>query len=181
MSVNVSKADIVWSYVALFFNLGSGLITLPIILRLLSTEEIAMNYLMLTIGSMVAIVDFGFSPQFGRNFTYVFSGAQKLEKEGLNENVKSNINYHLLRCLIDAAQMVFKYMSIIVLILMLTAGTWYIFVITHGFSNIRNSLLIWIVFSISTFYNIYFSYYSSLLTGRGLVKESKKAMIFFLC
>lgn len=178
MSVNVSKADIVWSYIALFFNLGSGLITLPIILRLLSTEEIAMNYLMLTIGSMVAIVDFGFSPQFGRNFTYVFSGAQKLEKEGLNENVKSNINYHLLRCLIDAAQMVFKYMSIIVLILMLTAGTWYIFVITHGFSNIRNSLLIWIVFSISTFFNIYFSYYSSLLTGRGLVKESKKAMIF---
>ena len=175
MSIKVSKSDVVWSYVALFFNLGSGIITLPLILRMLSTEEIAMNYLMLTIGAMVAVVDFGFSPQFGRNFTYVFSGAQTLEKEGVNHRVSSGVNYHLLRCLIDAARTVYKYMGIFVLILMLTAGTWYISKISEGFTNIRNCLLIWALYSFSVFFNVYFCYYSSLLTGRGMVQESKIA------
>ena len=71
-----------WSYIAQFFNVGAGFITLPLVLNKLSTEEIAMNYLMMTIGAMVALIDFGFSPQFGRNISYVFSGAQTLEKEG---------------------------------------------------------------------------------------------------
>lgn len=35
-----------------------------------------MNYLMLTVGSLVSLFDFGFAPQFGRNITYVFAGAQ---------------------------------------------------------------------------------------------------------
>ena len=175
MSVKVSRSDVIWSYIAQFFNVGSGFLTLPLVLHMLSTEEIAMNYLMMTIGAMVGMVDFGFSPQFGRNFTYVFSGAQKLEKEGLSSVVKSDVNYHLLRCLIDAAKMVYRYMSVIVLILMLSGGTWYISVITEGFSNIENSFIIWMLYSVSVFFNIYFSYYSSLLVGRGLVKESKKA------
>lgn len=177
MSVRASKSDVIWSYIAQFFSLGSGLITLPLVLHLLSTEEIAMNYLMMTVAAMVAMVDFGFSPQFGRNFTYVFSGAQRLEKEGLSSNVESKINYHLLRCLIDAAKLVYKYMSILVLVLMLTAGTYYISIVTKGFTNIENSLLIWILFSTSTFFNVYFSYYSAILYGRGMVKESKKAML----
>ena len=105
MSIKVSKSDVIWSYIAQFFSLGSGLITLPLVLHLLSTEEIAMNYLMMTVAAMVVMVDFGFSPQFGRNFTYVFSGAQRLEKEGLSSKVDSTVNYHLLRCLIDAAQL----------------------------------------------------------------------------
>ena len=73
MDIKVSKSDVVWSYVAQFFNIGAGFITLPLILHMLSTEEIAMNYLMLTIGSMVALIDFGFAPQFGRNVSFVFS------------------------------------------------------------------------------------------------------------
>ncbi len=89
MSIKVSKSDVIWSYIAQFFSLGSGLITLPLVLHLLSTEEIAMNYLMMTVAAMVVMVDFGFSPQFGRNFTYVFSGAQRLEKEGLSSKVDS--------------------------------------------------------------------------------------------
>ena len=127
MGISISKSDVIWSYISQVFGLGAGLITLPLILHMLTTEEIAMNYLMLTVGAMVAILDFGFSPQFGRNFTYVFSGAQKLEKEGLNDNVQKEINYHLLKCLIDAAEYVYRVISVIVLVLMLTFGTWYIY------------------------------------------------------
>lgn len=178
MNITLSKSDVIWSYLAQFFNIGSGLITLPLVLRMLSTEEIAMNYLMLTIGTMVALIDFGFAPQFGRNVSYVYSGAQELVREGIRqEKVTNVINYHLLKCLIDVAKMVYRYMSLIVLFIMLTFGTLYIYKVTDGFSNVNNSILIWVVFSVSTYFNIYFCYYISLLTGRGLVKESKIATL----
>lgn len=177
MEINVSKKDMLWSYVAQFFNVGAGFITLPLILHMLTTEEIAMNYLMLTVGSLVSLIDFGFAPQFGRNVTYVFSGAQHLEKEGLSADVDGMINYHLLKALILVAKRVYLYMSLIVLVLMLSLGTWYIWNVTNGFTNVDNSFYIWCVYSISTFFNIYFFYYSSLLTGRGQIKESKKAIM----
>ena len=177
MDISVSKADVIWSYLAQFFNIGAGFITLPLILNMLSTEEIAMNYLMLTVGSMVALIDFGFAPQFGRNITYVFSGAQTLEKNGLNGYVESTVNYHLLKNLIVVAKKVYIYMSIIVLCLMMTFGTWYIYSVTEGFTLVPHSFFIWALYSVSTFFNIYFFYYSSLLTGRGQIQESKKALL----
>ncbi len=177
MEISISKKDIAWSYVAQFFNVGAGLFTLPLILHMLTTEEIAMNYLMMTVGSLVALIDFGFAPQFGRNVTYVFSGAQKLEKEGINEDVSGNVSYRLLKGLILVAKKVYLYMSVAVLVMMLTFGTWYIWSVTKGFSNVDNALWIWLLYSVSTFFNIYFYYYSSLLTGRGLIKDSKMAIM----
>ena len=53
--ISVTKKDIIWGYLAQFFLVASGLITLPLVLNILSAEEIGMNYLMLTIGSLVSL------------------------------------------------------------------------------------------------------------------------------
>lgn len=177
MEVGVSRKDVIWSYVAQFFNVGTGFIILPVVLNKLSTEEIALNYLFATISGLVALLDFGFSPQFGRNVTYVFSGAQRLEKEGLSDNVSNKVNYHLLYCLISVAKKVYGVMSIIAMAFLLTIGTYYVYAVTKGFSVVDNALLVWIIFAASVFFNIYFSYYTSLLTGRGLQMEQKKALM----
>ncbi|MBL3945452.1 polysaccharide biosynthesis protein, partial [Bacteroides thetaiotaomicron] len=63
--MSVGKSDIIWSYIAKFLGIASGLLVLPFILNRLTAEEMGLNYLMLTIGSMVSLLDFGFSPQFG--------------------------------------------------------------------------------------------------------------------
>lgn len=94
MIIEISKKDILWSYIAKFFQVSSGVIILPLVLRLLTAEEIGMNYLMLTVSSIVALLDFGFGPQFGRNFTYVNSGAQSILREGVCKDVNGTINYH---------------------------------------------------------------------------------------
>lgn len=78
--IKISKADIIWNYIAQFFSLTSGLITLPLILKMLTVEEIALNYIFLTISSLVLLFDFGFSPQFSRNVSYVYGGAQSLKR-----------------------------------------------------------------------------------------------------
>lgn len=180
MQITLTKKDIVWGYFGQFFSMASGVLVLPFILRLLTTEEIGMNYLMLTVGSMVSLFDFGFAPQFGRNISYIFSGVQVLLKEGveINEGNKKEVNYRLLATMIKTSKYIYKIISFIVLFVMLTFGTLYIYKVTDGFKNVDNSLVIWLVYSISTFFNVYYTYYTSLLSGQGKIMESKKAMVY---
>lgn len=178
LGIEITRKDVTWSYVAKLFQIGSGLVTLPLILHLLTKEEVGMNYLMLTVSSIVGLLDFGFSPQFGRNFTYVNSGARHLYKEGVKEEGNSSeVDWHLLSVLIRTARYVYRRLSVIALLVMLTFGTGYIWYLTHGFADVKNSLYIWILYSFSTYFNIYFSYYSSLLTGSGMIRESSQAAI----
>lgn len=177
-TINISKKDVAWNYLATFFSLATGIIVLPFILHKLSPEEIGMNYLMQTVSSIVMLIDFGFRPQFGRNFTYVLSGVQSLKAEGVEQNHSGIINYHLLAVLLKTARRVYSLMSIAGLTLMLTGGTLYIYYVTNGFSTVEHSLYIWLIFSFSVYFNIYFSYYPTLLTGSGMIAESSKATVF---
>ena len=174
--VRITKKDIYWSYAAQFFNIGAGLITLPIILNRLNEDEIGLNYLMITISSMIALLDFGFTPQFSRNITYVFAGSPSIQKVGIAKSV-GTINYSLLSNMISVAKKVYAILAIVSVFLMLSVGTVYINKVTSGFSTVDHSLLIWIIYSLSIFFNIYYIYLSSLLTGRGQIMESKKAMM----
>lgn len=180
-TIKVTRQDILWGYFAQFFSIASGIIILPMVLKMLSAEEVGMNYLMLSVGQLVALVDFGFSPQFGRNVTYVYSGAQQLLKNGietLDHSKPIEINYFLLATLIQTARWIYRLMGGIVLFLMLTVGSTYIYQVTEGFNNISNSFLIWLIYSAGIFFQIYYSYYGALLTGSGKIKESRKAMVF---
>jgi O-antigen/teichoic acid export membrane protein len=180
MPISITKKDVFWSYLAQFFSISSGILVLPLVLHLLSPEEIGMNYLMLSIGSLVALFDFGFGPQFGRNITYIFGGAQELKKEGIITvyESKKKINYKLLATMIQTAKYVYQRLSLFVFVIMISLGTMYIYLVTNGFNKVHNSLLIWIIFSISIYFNMYYAYYSSLLIGKGMINESKKAIVF---
>lgn len=177
--ITISSEDINWSYFSKFLNLVSGLLILPLILRLLTENEIGLNYLMITVGALVTLIDFGFAPQFGRNISYIYSGAQDLREEGVDISKTSfEVNYHLLATLIHTARYVYRILGFIAIVFLLSFGTLYIYHVTDGFAKVEDSLLIWVIFSFSVFFNIYFSYYISLLTGKGMIMESNKANIY---
>lgn len=75
--------------------------------------------------------------------------------------------------MLEVAKMVYRRLSVLVLLLMLTIGTIYIYYVTDGFSSVKHSLAIWCVYSFSTFFNLYFAYFNALLTGTGQIKEEK--------
>lgn len=179
MEVKVTKKDILTGYIAQIFNHGTGVIVLPVILHKLSAAEIGMNYVMLSVGILATMADFGFSGQIGRNVTYVLSGARKIYR-GEIEKVENSglIDYRLLRIIIDASKYLYRRLSFAILLLLLSMGTLYMYHVTEGFSNVENSLAIWILYSVSVYFNLYFLYYNSLLTGAGLVMEQKLGVIF---
>ena len=178
-SITLSKKDVFWGYFAQFFSIASGMITLPLILRLLTKEEIGLNYLLLTFGSLVSLFDFGFASQFGRNISYIFGGAQSLQKEGIQvENYSREVNYRLLATMIHTARYVYRRIGLVVLTILLTFGTWYVYEVTNGFTTVHNVLIIWLIFSFSVFFEMFYSYYTALLGGSGMIMESRKAIVY---
>lgn len=177
MNIKISKADIIWSYIAQFLQMSAGILVLPYTLKMLTAEEVGFNYIMLTVGSLVALLDFGFSPQFGRNISYIFGGADQLIKEGVVQSQSMEINWSLLSNMIHVAKKVYFILSFFAFTLMITFGTWYIYTVTDGFCSISHVLLIWGLYSFSVYFNIYVSYYNALLTGSGKIKESKIAIV----
>lgn len=177
--IKITKTDVLWNYIAQFFSLASGLITLPLILKMLTVEEIALNYIFLTVSSLVLLFDFGFSPQFSRNVSYVYGGAQTLKKEGIEDvsSAEVAINYRLIATLVKVGQYVYLRLALLVLLVMLTVGSLYIYKVTDGFHSVAHSLPIWIIFSASTAFTIYYEYYNFLLTGKGAIKETKIALL----
>lgn len=179
--IQITPREVGWGYFAQFFAIASGVIILPLVLRLLSAEEIGMNYLMISVASLVLLVDFGFSPQFANNIAYVYSGAPSLQKNGLTRTevyAPGEMNYRLLATLIQTARWLYRLLGGLVLLLMLTAGTAYVYRVTDGFTNVRYALPIWILYSFSVFFQIYYGYYGALLTGSGKIRESKKASVY---
>lgn len=178
MGITITKIDVVWSYVAQFFNLATGFITLPLILKLLSADEVGFNYILISISSIVVLFDLGFSGQFSRYLTYIFSGAQKIQKEGISDDYSDTINEHLLASTIKTARRIYLIVSIISSFFLLTLGTWYVYVVTNGFILVSNAVLVWCIFCLSSFFNIYYLYFNAFLQGRGLIKENKQAQVY---
>lgn len=179
--IEVKKNDVFWGYFSQLVSLLSGVVVLPIILNKLTVEEIGLNYLLLTISSGLILIDFGFAPQIGRNITYIYSGVKKILKDGIQILPVEDdwqINYKLLKTAVEASKLLYTFLGGVVILLLLSFGTYYVSIVTNGFVTIPNSLLVWILFCVSVFFEVYYAYYSSLLNGKGLISAYRKAIVF---
>ena len=62
MEIHITKKDVLWGYIAQFFNIGAGILLLPVILKLLPADILGVWYIFLTISSLVQMIDCGFQP-----------------------------------------------------------------------------------------------------------------------
>lgn len=178
--MKITNKDIIWSYLSQIFQIGASLFILPIILKKLSSEEIGIWYIFISFSALINLLDFGLAPTFSRNISYIFSGAQKLVKEGTNIECSERVNYKLLKNTIYSVRLIYIQISLIIAILFNTAGIIYINSIlkTSEYLEKDKILLAWIVFVISLAFNYYYYYYTPMLLGRGLIKESHKTIVY---
>lgn len=179
MEIHITKKDVLWGYIAQFFNIGAGILLLPVILKLLPADILGVWYIFLTISSLVQMIDFGFQPTFTRNVAYVFSGAVKLQAKGLDKGQThlDHPNYPLLKNMISVMKRFYGGISLLVIFLLLTAGSWYIDDRTDHIAANEEIMISWFIYTTSTVLNLYYSYYNALLVGRGLVKENNQLII----
>lgn len=177
--MQLGKKDIAWNLIATSMRIASGLIVLPLVLRVLTKEEVGLWNIFVMIGSIVSLLDFGFSNSFSRNITYIFSGAKTLMAQGYEHIDKSDntIDYNLLKSVIHSMRWFYGILSIVFFALFTTLSPFYLSKVltNNNYSGNHNEIWIaWFVYGVLIAYQLYTYYYSSMLTGRGMVRQNLK-------
>lgn len=178
--MQIGKKDVIWNFVATFMRIASGVIVLPLVLRLLTKDEVGLWNIFLYIGSLATLLDFGFSNAFSRNITYIFSGVKTLKSKGYVavDDTDKSIDYGLLRSVISAMRRYYGILAGLFLILFFVVSPFYLSVILKKYTGNHEEIWIaWFTYGVLVAYQLYTYYYSSILTGRGLVKRSLQIII----
>lgn len=180
--MQINRKDVLWNFLATFLKTASSVILLPIILKILPTSDIGLWTIFVSLGTIVTILDFGFGPSFSRNITFIFSGAQKLTKEGFHSRMEHDtdveINYGLLKATLKAMKYFYLRVSLAIFFILLTIGTIYLHSVLQSYSGNKQLIYAaWFVFIIQISFTMYTDYYEALLTGRGFIADVKKITI----
>ncbi len=177
MRIETSKKDIIWNYIGVFVSFGYGIVMLPFSVYFLDDDSLGLWYVFQSIGAIAVLLDFGFSPTFGRNINYCWSGASRLEKEGaVFAQGNSEPDFVLMKKVIKTCKIIYGIISSAALILLVSAGSGYVLYVTD-FANTKVYLTAWLIYAVAVFMNIYFGYYSSFLRGVGAIAENNKSVI----
>lgn len=179
-NMEITKKDVFWNYGATFMRVASGMIILPLIIKLLPIEDVGLWGIFFSLEALIYILDFGFYTTISRNITYIFAGAKNLKKEGVDHIPSgSPINYRLLKGLLKTARIVYASVSVIMLALFLTVGTIYINKVLTGYAgDAHMARTAWYLYGLLLCYRFYTYYYDALLVGRGMIMRSKQITIF---
>src|SRR3990167_832985 len=113
MNTMLSRRDLYWGYAAQVLNIGLGLIMLPVIVRHMSTAEVGLWFVFITLISFAQLLELGFQPTISRNVAYIYAGAQKLSAFGLQENGNGNLNIPLLANLVAASRFIYRWIALL--------------------------------------------------------------------
>jgi O-antigen/teichoic acid export membrane protein len=168
MKINLSKKDVLWNYLGIFMSLSSNIVMLPFMIFFLDSEILGLWYVFTSIGAIATMFDFGFSVTFARNITYCWSGVKALKTEKVDHIDSQETDYILMGKVLNTCKRVYLLIASTSLLLLSTAGTFYIFTITRNISN-QNFFIAWLIYIIAIFLNLYYGYYSSFLRGVGAI------------
>lgn len=178
MNIKISKQDIIWNYLGNILNIGVSILILPFVLKYLSSNELGIWYVFISIETLILLLDFGFSPSITRNIVYAWIGVTEIVSEGtpeLNSDGNFKPNIRLIHTIIFSSKKIYLYISVFSAILILLIGTPYINLIAR--SDTKNILVAWGIFSIGLIINFYNSYWSPILKGIGAIKKSNQILL----
>ncbi|MDD4968799.1 MAG: O-unit flippase-like protein [Paludibacter sp.] len=175
----ITKVDVIWNFAATILKVAAGVLILPLVLHILPAEDVGLWTIFVSVGAMSFLLDFGFGDSFARNITYIFSGVKNLQKTG-HETVieKTEIDYSLLKGTIIAMRRFYGVISLFLLTLLTTLGSYYIYTVLKNYHGDRIQVFFaWGAYCILAIYQLYTLYYDALLRGRGMIKRSKQILV----
>jgi O-antigen/teichoic acid export membrane protein len=172
------KSASLWAMIGIVLRVGSSLFTLPLALRVLSPNELGLYYTFLSITGLVMLLDFGFAQSINRSAAFAMGGAKEFQATGIPEKINSSEpNWKLLGELLAAVQIWYRSIGVVLLLVMLIPGSYFILSLLDTSGLSRNYLYCWWLFAAVTAFSFVTTYWPSLLYGIGSVKSAAKAGI----
>jgi O-antigen/teichoic acid export membrane protein len=159
------RSTIVWSWVFNGFRLATGLLLLPLVLHKLSTEELGMYYVFLSLVALAPVIDFGFSPTILRFVSYAMGGAETIQAHGVSKGTGAGPNFGLLWQLFFTTRALYRVMALIVLVILGVWGTYIVELGIHETPSPNVTRVAWLITVIATVLNVYSSWAPVFLRG----------------
>ncbi|MBN2506719.1 MAG: hypothetical protein JXQ71_08500 [Verrucomicrobia bacterium] len=174
----LSQSTVVWSWMFHGLRLASGLVLLPLIVRLLSESDLGMYYVFLSLAALVPIVDFGFSVSIGRHVSYAMGGAEELQGLGLKVTEQARgPNYGLLHQLVRSTHVLYAILALITLVLVGAFGT---LMVGLRVAETASPTLTWVAWGVSlvaTAWEVYAGWWTVFLRGMDQVLLSMRLAV----
>jgi O-antigen/teichoic acid export membrane protein len=166
----IANSAVAWSGVFNCLRLASGLIVLPIVLRKFSAADFGMYGVLLSLARVVPIIDFGFAPTIARFVSYAYGGVESLSAHGIEKPADmAGPNYALLWQLLRATRTLYRYLTLAILLILGTWGTYIIELRVHETSSLLITRLAWGATLAAAAADIYLSWWNTFLNGMNQV------------
>ncbi len=169
------QSAVIWSWLFNTLRLATGLILLPLVLRKFSTADYGMYGVLLMLVRFVPIIDFGFGPTIGRFVSYAYGGAETLQARGVHKPANAGApNYALLWQLLDATRTLYRYITLVILVVLGIWGTYTVELRIEETSSVLFTRLAWITTLVSALLDVYWSWWNTYLTGMNQVVKAAR-------
>lgn len=179
MTERLTRTDVLWGYLAQLMNLAGGILLLPLLVLHLSSEELGLWFVFLTLVSLAQLIEQGLQPTLARSAAYVYSGIDDLNSEGLRTAISgSEVNFSLLGRLVYAGRQAYRVVSGMVALLLFVVGGSYVVHLqgtNHGY--IHDALTAWLAYAGGFVISSYFGYYNAFIVGRGDTVQNNKIVV----
>lgn len=143
---------------------------LPLVLKQFSDVDVVLWYLFSTIIVMQNLADFGFRQTFSRLISYAYNGVKSLSNiNGISSNDRriddDGPNVDLLNRIVACMQYIYKPLTAIVFLMMITLGTWFMYKPIEDSSNVNQSWISWIILVLASSIAFYGKLYLNFLEG----------------
>lgn len=188
------RGDFTVAIAAMAMQIISGIVMIPLTVAYLSPAEITIWSVFLTFQSINILMEFGFTPAFSRNFTYVFAGAASLQADGAPQRAEGQGGLALLAAVLVAAQRFYFFLAALALVVLGTGGSIYLYVLTQeqfgvpGLLDVSGWLQFlaspngdswrgWFILIATMSLSTYFNWQGSLMMGADRMRQNYLVLI----
>jgi O-antigen/teichoic acid export membrane protein len=140
-----------------------------------------MYYVLLSLAALSQLVDFGFGETIGRFITYAMGGAREIQARGLPQPGHSDTpNYTLLWELLAATRLIYRCLTLAVLIIVGIWGTYMVELRIHETSSVFITRLAWAATLAGTMFDIYANWWCVYLRSLNEVLAAARISVLVM-
>ncbi len=166
-------SSVAWFWFFNVLRLASGVLLLPLLIKLLPKPDFGMYYVFLSLAAVVPMLDFGFSVSIGRAVSYAMGGALELKPEGyVPAQHAGSPNYKLLWELLHTARTLYKWLSLAAFVFLAGFGTYMVQVRVSETTMPAVTWIAWGVTLVSAAWELYAGWWNVFLRSMNKVTLS---------
>lgn len=187
LSRRVFRSAVFWNYLAVALRSGAAIFLLPLALRRLSSDEMGLWYLFMSIAGLANLLDLGFGSSLNRSTSYLWAGASRLMPLGIDRSkdespiaAGATPNYELLSKLIATMRWFYLSLGILLFLVLEFGGGAWIWSQSTSLEHASSIRGAWAVFAFGCALNTIGNFWPTLLTGINGVREAQKVFLVSL-